>query len=422
MSVDSPASGKGNLSGMTLDLNSLNALKAKATKDPNAAVKGAAKQLETLFMQELMKTMRASTLNSGMLDNSGTQMGTEMLDTEFAGRMSGLPHGLSAAIERQLSRQIGGKSSQGDATQGTKSSVGSTDGLAARMSLSLSRSSATASTASPSSSSSPVQAATAAAPGAAITSTAAFSRLTLNALQSASRMPNDLPGDLAGDAFGLGALTGPAPGALNILQSLGDLSGGLATASSTSGDAAMPQAALAPASAANAAASSASTTTNARLRPAESFVRQHQAAAQAVEAETGIPAANLIGQAAHESGWGKHEIKNKDGTLSHNLFGIKAGADWKGKVAEVTTTEYIGGVARRVTAKFRSYDSYEESFRDHAKLLTSSPRYSNVVAQASTAQSYARSLQKAGYATDPAYADKLTKVINTTLRLQRTVT
>ncbi|WP_374590263.1 flagellar assembly peptidoglycan hydrolase FlgJ [Aquabacterium sp.] len=399
MSIDSPASGNGNLSGMTLDLNSLNALKAKAAKDPNTAVKGAAKQLETLFMQELMKTMRASTLNSGMLENSGTQMGTEMLDTEFAGRMSGLPHGLSAAIERQLSRQIGGQSEAAKAT----TTNAAPDGLTGRLSMTLSTPAASAN-----------QTTT------ATTSTTALSRLTLNALQSVSQMP----GDASGDALSLGNLTGAAPGALNLLQSMTNLSAGASSSLGIANNGAQTEAALAPASAANAAASSvgANASTNTRLRPAEAFVRQHQAAAHAIEAETGIPAANLIGQAAHESGWGRHEIKNKDGTLSHNLFGIKAGADWKGKVAEVTTTEYIGGVARRVTAKFRSYDSYEESFRDHAKLLTNSPRYSNAVAQASSAQGYAKSLQKAGYATDPGYADKLTRVINTALRLQRTVT
>jgi flagellar protein FlgJ len=151
-------------------------------------------------------------------------------------------------------------------------------------------------------------------------------------------------------------------------------------------------------------------------------VLKHQEAAKAAEAATGIPANNILGQAALESGWGKHEIKMKDGSSSHNLFGIKATSNWTGKVAEVTTTEYIGGVARKVTAKFRAYDSYEEAFKDHAKLLSQSPRYSATVAKADTAHEYARGLQKAGYATDPAYADKLTRVINTTLRLQRTAT
>ena len=159
-----------------------------------------------------------------------------------------------------------------------------------------------------------------------------------------------------------------------------------------------------------------------RLTAQQSFVQRHQQAARAAEAATGIPAANLIGQAAHETGWGRHEIRNKDGTPSHNLFGIKAGAGWTGKVAEVTTTEYVNGVARKVTAKFRSYGSYEEAFTDHARLLTRSPRYARVVSEGETARGYAQNLQRAGYATDPAYADKLTRVINTTLRLQRAVT
>jgi len=165
-----------------------------------------------------------------------------------------------------------------------------------------------------------------------------------------------------------------------------------------------------------------STQDNRKLSASERFVQQHTEAAKAASESSGIPAAHILGQAALESGWGKRAIKNADGSNSHNLFGIKATSNWTGKVAEVTTTEYIGGVARKVTAKFRSYDSYEDSFKDHARLLTQSQRYKSTVAQADTARGYASGLQKAGYATDPAYADKLTSVINTTLRLQRTVT
>jgi flagellar protein FlgJ len=134
----------------------------------------------------------------------------------------------------------------------------------------------------------------------------------------------------------------------------------------------------------------------------------------------------MLGQAGHETGWGRAEIMKSDGTRSHNLFGIKAGASWTGKTAEVTTTEYEGGVARKVTAKFRAYSSYEESFKDYARLMKDSPRYSQVMASASTGSAtpagFAQGLQRAGYATDPAYADKLTRVINTTLRLQRVMT
>jgi flagellar protein FlgJ len=127
----------------------------------------------------------------------------------------------------------------------------------------------------------------------------------------------------------------------------------------------------------------------------------------------------MVAQAAHESGWGKREIRNADGSSSHNLFGIKAGPGWTGKVAQVTTTEVIDGQPRKVVAKFRSYDSYDASFRDYAQMMKDSPRYSKVVAAGNSAQGFAQGLQRAGYATDPAYADKLTRVINTTLRMQR---
>src|SRR5580765_8562770 len=105
---------------MTSAMNALSGLPASATKslsiaelrsaaarDPKAAIRETAKQFEALFMQQLMKSMREATMSSGMLDNSGTQLGTEMLDTQYANKMSGLPGGLAAAIARQLERQLG---------------------------------------------------------------------------------------------------------------------------------------------------------------------------------------------------------------------------------------------------------------------------------------------------------------------------
>ena len=149
------------------------------------------------------------------------------------------------------------------------------------------------------------------------------------------------------------------------------------------------------------------------------FLRQHDASARAAEAQTGIPATFMVAQAAHESGWGKHEIRNADGSTSFNLFGIKAGAGWKGRVAQVTTTEVVDGQPRKVLANFRAYGSYEESFRDYAQMMKNNPRYATVASAGNSASGFAQGLQRAGYATDPAYADKLTRVINTTLRLQR---
>ena len=274
-------------------------LRSAAARDPKAAIRETAKQFEALFMQQIMKSMREATVSSGMLENEGTKLGNEMLDSQYAAKMTGLPGGLTDAIARQLERQMG---------------TGAAAALAA------------------------------------------------------------------------------------------------------------------PTAAAGAAARAAASTTPLTQKQTE-FVQQLGSAARAAETQSGIPAAFMIGQAAHETGWGKQEIRHADGSNSHNLFGIKAGAGWTGPVAEITTTEYVDGQAQKVTAKFRAYASYQDAFRDYAKMLTESPRYAGVAAQAAqgaasaaSAAGFAQGLQRAGYATDPAYADKLSRVINTTMRVQRAVT
>lgn len=142
----------------------------------------------------------------------------------------------------------------------------------------------------------------------------------------------------------------------------------------------------------------------------QSFIDKLRVPAEQASRSTGVPAHLILGQAALESGWGKREIKMADGSNSYNLFGIKAGKDWKGKVAEVATTEYHNGVASRQVQRFRAYGSYAESFQDYAKLLNNNPRYSGVTGQ-EDAKVFAQGLQQAGYATDPHYADKLAGVI-----------
>lgn len=139
--------------------------------------------------------------------------------------------------------------------------------------------------------------------------------------------------------------------------------------------------------------------------------------AQAASRMTGIPAQFMLGQAALETGWGKREIRRADGTPSHNLFGVKAGSSWKGAVVETVTTEYVNGVPQKSVEKFRAYDSYADAFRDYANLLRNNPRYAGVMAQAAQgldADGFANGLQRAGYATDPNYADKLSRIIKTT--------
>jgi flagellar protein FlgJ len=148
------------------------------------------------------------------------------------------------------------------------------------------------------------------------------------------------------------------------------------------------------------------------LRAAQrSFINRHWDSALAAQRATGIPAQYVLGQAALESGWGRAEIRGSDGLRSHNLFGIKATGGWQGRTVDVVTTEYENGVAKQVVEKFRAYNNYSEAFRDWARLLADNPRYAGVLARGRDSAGFAQRLQRAGYATDPAYGDKLSRVI-----------
>ena len=282
------------VNALAQDVQSLQGLRGRAATDPRGAVREAAKAFESLFMQELMKSMRASTMPSGLFDNEGSKLGTDMLDSQLATRMTGLPGGLSEVIARQLERQMG---------------------------------------------------------------------LSPGPIPSTAKA-NPMPAPLT-----------PAGEAAPAVK--------------------LPQ------------------------KAAAAFVKEHTEAARQAQARTGIPAEFMISQAALETGWGRREIRHTDGSTSFNLFGVKAGPGWKGRVAEVWTTEFVDGKAVKVKEKFRAYGSYAESFDDYARMIGSSPRYAQVKANAADATGFAEGLQRAGYATDPAYAEKLTRVISTTLRLQR---
>lgn len=293
---------------LAADAQSLGALKMEAGKNTPAAIKETAKQFESLFMRELMKSMREATMKSGMLDSPGSNLGTDLLDQQFAVQMSGQPGGLADTIAAQLSRQMAGRTAE---------------------------------------------------------------------VTAAAQRPGTPDANAAATATGKVTAAAPA-GAPSITK-----------------------------------------TTRAPTESQSNFVKQHAQVASDIEKNTGIPAGFMLGQAGHETGWGKHEIKLKGGEPSCNLFGIKAGANWKGKVAEVTTTEYVNGVAQKCVARFRAYDSYAEGFKDYARLISESPRYAKVKQETASAHAFASGLQKAGYATDPEYAAKLSRAINTTLQIRR---
>jgi len=115
----------------------------------------------------------------------------------------------------------------------------------------------------------------------------------------------------------------------------------------------------------------------------------------------------LIAQAALETGWGQHVQKLPNGKSSYNLFNIKADSRWNGDSLKVKTLEYRDGVAKQENASFRSYSSYQESFRDYVEFIQNNPRYEKALDTVADPEGYMQELQQAGYATDPKYADKV---------------
>jgi len=156
--------------------------------------------------------------------------------------------------------------------------------------------------------------------------------------------------------------------------------------------------------------------------PQAAFVDRMWPHALEAQRSTGVPAAFVVGQAALESGWGRQEIRHADGRSAHNLFGIKAGAGWKGDTVDVTTTEYVDGRPRRTIERFRAYGSYAEAFRDWTSLMTGNERYAPVLRASRSVEGYANGMQRAGYATDPRYGEKLERTINRALMLGRPTT
>jgi len=145
----------------------------------------------------------------------------------------------------------------------------------------------------------------------------------------------------------------------------------------------------------------------------DEFVATMLPMAKAAAARIGVDPKYLVAQAALETGWGKSVMRAEDGSSSHNLFGIKAGQSWQGGQARAITSEFRDGAMVKETAQFRSYDSYQDSFHDLVTLLQSNDRYKEVVKSADNPEQFVRELQKAGYATDPDYASKISQIAKT---------
>jgi flagellar protein FlgJ len=144
----------------------------------------------------------------------------------------------------------------------------------------------------------------------------------------------------------------------------------------------------------------------------ENFVMMLKPHAEKAAAELNINPDVLIAQVALETGWGKHVIHDKHGENSFNLFNIKAGSQWQGDKVNVSTLEYRDGIAANEKADFRKYQNYADSFSDYVQLMKNSSRYEQVLQKGTDSAAYAEALQSAGYATDPVYAQKIKRLLN----------
>jgi len=349
-----------NVSGsLASDARSLDALKTGAARDPKASIRQAASQFEALFMQMVMKSMRDAVPKSGMLEGTGSDTFQSMLDTQFAQGLTGKPGGLGELIARQLMRNM------------------PPDAVAPG--------------------------------GAAATPKVSSAGLERNLAAFDARAANPRTSD-AEDIFPSGSQVAAAAAAAARARAM--------RAPSMQRDALSSMPMLGPDDPAAAAKPAPG---KSGAAPA-AFVDRMWGAASNAQRATGVPAGFIVGQAALESGWGRHELKYADGRTSFNLFGIKAGSGWKGATVDATTTEFVDGRMIKTVERFRAYGSYEEAFTDWSRLMASNPRYAGVLSAGGSVESFAKNMQRAGYATDPHYASKLTSTITQALALRRVTT
>jgi flagellar protein FlgJ len=344
---------------LSFDARSLGDLKRSAASQQSGAIKETAKQFEVLFMNMLMKSMRDASPREGMMNSSAGDTYTGMLDQQFAQKMAARGTGLADVIARQL----GGVGAAKDAR--------STTGAKAAEAPSIDASSA----------------------------------ISVRAANKGR------PQELSPSQGRSIAVRFAENNGMNKLLQMRQLP-------PTVADAGRVQTATVERG--GQAAKKITETLERVADKTTAFFDRMKAHANEAASTTGIPAKFMLGQAALESGWGKREIRNPDGSTSHNLFGIKAGTNWTGRTVSVTTTEYVNGIPRQSVQKFRAYSSYAESFKDYATLITKSPRYSAVASNSGSVEGFATSLQRAGYATDPRYAEKLSRTINHVIAIART--
>ncbi len=358
------ASGRRGLdSGSYTDLNRLSQLKVGQDRDGEENVRKVAQEFESLFLNEMLKSMRSANevlAKDNPLNSQASKQYQEMYDQQLSVSLAkeGGGIGLADVLVRQLSKQTESATRSNPFAQ-----VARTDG-----------------------------AAWPSKPAAAAESTRDDSRL-LNQRRLA------LPGKASERQLANVSATDPARSA-DAAQPLVNLDWQPATAFAAPQDKPLTV---------NGVEIDTAKASKTRFGSPEEFIATMMPMAEKAARRLGVEPRYLVAQAALETGWGKSMIRQKDGSNSHNLFGIKA-TNWSGEPAMARTTEYLNGRAVKQVEGFRAYASFEQSFDDFVSLLQKSERYQSAVNAGGDSERFVRELQKAGYATDPQYARKVSQI------------
>jgi len=389
--MDMPKSGISTTvdSGAYTDVNRLAALK-HGDKDSQGNLKKVAQEFESLFVSQMLKAMRSANevlAKDNPMNTAATRQYQDMYDQQLAVTLStrGNGIGLQDVLMRQLSKDKGvqhAATPDAAATDGAPAKTGLATSVYQRP-LWATRSAAA-----------DQAAAAASASGEGRNDMALLNsrRLSLPTKLTDRLLAGIVPSATAGVA------NSPAPGRAASAAKGGNgdwtLDPNLAPAPEYVRTMAQPP--LAPAKRA--------------FSNADQFVETMLPLAKEAASRIGVDPVMLVAQAALETGWGKSIMRQQDGSSSHNLFGIKAAGSWKGPEARAITSEFRDGKMVKETADFRSYTSYADSFHDLVSLLQNNNRYKEVVNSADNPEQFVKELQKAGYATDPAYASKISQI------------
>lgn len=144
----------------------------------------------------------------------------------------------------------------------------------------------------------------------------------------------------------------------------------------------------------------------------EEFIASIYPAAKKISQETGMSWELILAQAAHETGWGQKVLPG-----TNNIFNIKADRSWKGESKTFNVWERdSNGKVVWLDQPFRVYGSLDDALLDRVQFLRENPRYNKAglfdKGTLGNLQKEADALQKAGYATDEDYAQKLAGIFN----------